>query len=86
MPGVEDVAVVGLPGGRLGEDVVAAIVLKKGHPAPDLKAVREWCSAKMAKYALPGRVVILPDLPRSQIGKVLRRIVRADILASGAAA
>jgi long-chain acyl-CoA synthetase len=80
MPGVRDVAVVGLPGGRLGEDVVAAIVVEEGHALPDLAAVREWCSAKLAKYALPGRIVILPDLPRSQIGKVLRRVVRAGLL------
>jgi long-chain acyl-CoA synthetase len=77
MPGVRDVAVVGLPGGRLGEEVVAAIVVEEGHAGPDLKAVREWCSARLAKYALPGKIVILPDLPRSQIGKVLRRVVRA---------
>jgi len=85
MPGVRDVAVVGLPGGRLGEDVVAAIVLEKGHPALELQAVRDWCSAKVAKYALPGRIVILPDLPRSQIGKVLRRVVRADLMAAALA-
>jgi len=80
MPGVRDVAVVGLPGGRMGEDVVAAIVLEMGHPAIEIQAVREWCSAKLAKYALPGRVIFLPDLPRSQIGKVLRRVVRTDLL------
>ncbi len=85
MPGVRDVAVVGLPGGRLGEDVVAAIVMEAGHARPDLAAVRDWCSAKVAKYALPGRIVILPDLPRSQIGKVLRRVVRADLMAAAPA-
>ena len=85
MPGVHDVAVVGLPGGRMGEDVVAAIVLGAGQAVLELKAVREWCSARLAKYALPGRIVILPDLPRSQIGKVLRRVVREDLLAGGSA-
>ena len=80
MPGVRDVAVVGLPGGRLGEEVVAAIVVEEGHAGPDLKAVREWCSARLAKYALPGKIVFLPDLPRSQIGKVLRRVVRAGLM------
>lgn len=80
MPGVRDVAVVGLPGGRLGEDVVAAIVVEEGHALPDLASVREWCSTKLAKYALPGKIVFLPDLPRSQIGKVLRRVVRAGLM------
>jgi long-chain acyl-CoA synthetase len=86
MPGVRDVAVVGLPGGRMGEDVVAAIVVEEGHALPDLAAVREWCGAKLAKYALPGRIVILPELPRSQIGKVLRRVVRAGLLAAAPSA
>jgi long-chain acyl-CoA synthetase len=57
-------------------------VLEAGHALPDLAAVREWCSQKLAKYALPGKIVILPDLPRSQIGKVLRRVVRAGLMAA----
>jgi len=81
MPGVKDVAVVGLPGGDLGEKVVAAIVMEADHLAVGLDAVREWCGEKFAKYALPRGVVILPDLPRSQIGKVLRRAVRLDLMA-----
>jgi len=85
MPGVHDVAVVGLPSVRMGEDVVAAIVLRAGEAAFELKAVRDWCGERLAKYALPGRIVILPDLPRSQIGKVLRRVVRENLLAGGPA-
>ena len=80
MPGVEDVAVVGVPGGAMGESVVAALVLREGHDV-DLAAVREWCGRKLARYAVPRRVVVLPDLPRSQVGKVLRRVVREHVLA-----
>ena len=80
MAGVEDVAVVGLPGGRMGEEVVAALVMRAGNVVPDLAAVRDWCSTHLAKYALPGKIVVLPDLPRSQIGKVLRRVVRTMLM------
>ncbi len=103
MPGIEDVAVVGMPGGDLGERVVAAIVLRLPHlelpkidlpkvslphlelpkvelPSVDLDSVREWCTANLARYAIPKEVVIVPELPRSQIGKVLRRVVREDLL------
>ncbi len=80
MPGVQDVAVVGVPNERMGESVVAAIVLEAGHGGFDLAAVREWCSSQLAKYSLPGQIVFLPDLPRSQIGKVLRRVVRAGLM------
>lgn len=80
MPGIRDVAVVGVPGGDLGESVVAAVVLDDSHDV-DLAAVREWCSRHLARYAVPRRLVVLPDLPRSQVGKVLRRVVRDQVLA-----
>lgn len=80
MPEVSDVAVVGLPHGDLGETVIAAIVMEKDHEPVSLEAVREWCSESFAKYSLPRKVVILSELPRSQIGKVLRRSVRMDLM------
>lgn len=84
MPGVRDVAVVGEPAGDLGERVVAAVVLDDDAPAVDLAAVRAWCETRLARYAVPRRVVVLPDLPRSQVGKVLRRVVRDQVLAGPA--
>ena len=82
MPGIEDVAVVGVPGGDLGERVVAAIVLATDVAAAiDLAQVRAWGEEKLARYALPKQLEIVTELPRSQIGKVLRRVVRDDIMA-----
>lgn len=81
MPGVREVAVVGLPGGDLGEKVVAAIVTEIGAHV-DIAAMREWCSERLARYAVPREIVILKELPRSQIGKVLRRVVRDDLMAA----
>lgn len=80
MPGVSDVAVVGLPHGELGESVFAAIVMDDGEEAVGLEAVREWCANQFGKYALPRGVVIVTELPRSQLGKVLRRAVRLDLM------
>lgn len=80
MPGIADVAVVGLPGGDLGERVVAAVVLAADATRVELSAVRDWCAHRLARYAVPRELVILPDLPRSQIGKVLRRVVREQLL------
>ncbi len=82
MPGVRDVAVVGEPAGDLGERVVAAVVLDGDVPGVDLAAVRAWCETRLARYALPRRLVVVPDLPRSQVGKVLRRVVREQVLAT----
>jgi long-chain acyl-CoA synthetase len=81
MPGIADVAVVGEPSGTHGESVVAAVVLAEGAKGIDLEAVRAWCAQRLARYAIPRRLVVLPDLPRSQVGKVLRRVVREIVLA-----
>ena len=79
MPGVVDVAVVGLPDTSLGEHVVAALVLEQGA-AVDLAALREWLHGRVSRYAVPRAVHLLEDLPRSQLGKVLRRRVRERLM------
>lgn len=78
MPGVADVAVVGMPGGNKGEEVVAALVLE-GGASVTLADVREWAEKSLAHYALPRQVVVLQELPKSQIGKVMRRSVQQQI-------
>ncbi|WP_407646573.1 AMP-binding protein [Actinomyces haliotis] len=88
MPQVEEVAVVGLPGGEGdagNERVVAAIVPKEGQTVT-LEQVREWAEKTLSHYALPRQVEILSEMPRSQIGKVLRRVVRDELLAAREAA
>jgi long-chain acyl-CoA synthetase len=80
MPGVADVAVVGMPSVELGEHVLAAIVPKPGAII-DLDGVREWSRERLSRYAVPRELAILNDLPRSQLGKVLRRSVRERLIA-----
>ncbi len=80
MPGVSDVAVVGMPSPELGEHVLAAIVPHEGAHI-DLESVRAWSAARLSRYAVPRQLAILTELPRSQIGKVLRRSVREAMLA-----
>ncbi|MCZ2829179.1 long-chain-fatty-acid--CoA ligase [Modestobacter sp. VKM Ac-2986] len=79
--GVTDAAVVGLPGASGSEEVVAAVVVSRPL---DLDAVREATRASLAAYKVPRRLVVVEDLPRSQIGKVLRRQVREQLLAGSA--
>ncbi|AOZ72856.1 hypothetical protein BK816_05740 [Boudabousia tangfeifanii] len=83
MPGVEDVAVVGMPDASSGEQIVAAIVTD-GTAKVDLETVRAWAEKTLSHYALPRRIEIVPELPRSQVGKVLRRSVREQLLAAQA--
>lgn len=82
MPGVTDVAVVGLPDGSRGEKVVAALVMAPGAAA-DLAAVRAWAEKKVSHYALPRQVEVLDELPRSAIGKPLRRRVAEQLRNAG---
>jgi len=85
MPQVEDVAVVGLPAEAGNESVVAAILPKEGQTVT-LEQVREWAAKNLSNYALPRQIAILTEMPRSQIGKVLRRVVRDELLAAREAA
>ena len=76
---VADVAVVGLPGQAGNEQVVAAVVPAEGQTVT-LDQVRAWAERTLAHYALPRRLEILEELPRSAIGKVMRRLVREEVL------
>ncbi|MDJ0377338.1 long-chain-fatty-acid--CoA ligase [Cryobacterium sp. PH31-L1] len=74
-PDINDAAVVGLPSANGGEDVVAVVVLTPGTEL-DVAAVREYCRTRLSAYKVPRRIVEVDDLPRSLLGKVLRREVR----------
>ena len=78
-PDVEDAAVVGLPNERSGEEVVAAIVPVPGATI-DEESVREFARGILTPYKVPRRIFVVDELPKSLIGKVLRRQVRERLL------
>jgi long-chain acyl-CoA synthetase len=78
-PDVDDVAVVGLPDEHSGEQVVAVVVLRDGATL-DEAGIRDVARSQLTPYKVPKRVVQVDDLPRSLIGKVLRREVRNGLL------
>ncbi|ROQ38376.1 long-chain acyl-CoA synthetase [Frondihabitans sp. PhB188] len=77
-PGVADVAVVGL-GSSENEQVTAAIVVEPGVTL-DEAGLREFARENLAAYKVPRRIVIVKDLPKSLIGKVIRRHVKEQLL------
>lgn len=83
-PQIADVAVVGIPSEHSGETVVAAVVPVAGQTI-DAEQVREWARGNLTPYKVPRRIVIVEELPRSLIGKVLRKDVKASIIAADAA-
>jgi len=75
LPGVADVAVVGVPVSDATEEVTAAIIMERGVPPLTLEEVRAWAEKSIAHYALPRQLVFIAELPRNQMGKILRRKV-----------
>ena len=79
---VADAAVVGLVRSGGGEDVVAAVVLKPGAGF-NAEGLRSYVRSELAAYKVPRRIVEIQELPRSLIGKVLRRHVRDNLQNGG---
>ena len=78
-PGVADVAVVGLPSAHSGEDVAAAVVMEAGAMF-DEAAIRAFARENLTPYKVPRQVVEVKELPKSLIGKTLRRVVREQLI------
>ncbi len=79
-PGVHEVAIVGMPSEHSGEEVVAAVVLEAGASL-DERAIEAFAREQLAAYKVPRRYVVVKELPKSIIGKVIRRKVRDGLLA-----
>ena len=74
-PAVFEVGVVGVPDKMRGETVKAWIVLRPGCTATGAE-MKSFCREKLAPYKVPGKYEFVPELPKTQIGKVLRRVLR----------
>ncbi len=77
--GVADIAIVGLPSARDGEHVVAAVVAEPGQTV-DADALRAYARENLAAYKVPKHVYFVDELPKSLIGKVLRKKVKDELL------
>ena len=76
-PDVGEVAVVGMPSVQWGETPVAFVVPAEGVGPLDAAALRDWANARLGKLQRISAVRIVDALPRSHIGKVLKRELRA---------
>lgn len=83
-PKILEAAAVGIPDPRRGETVKAFVVLRPGESATEDDII-EYCKARLAPYKVPRSVEFRDDLPKSTIGKVLRRILRDEELAKAKA-
>ena len=81
-PGVAEVAVIGRPDEKSGELVAAYVV--KGDPALAEEDVRAWCRTRLTGYKMPRLIVFRETLPKTNVGKVLRRVLKDEVEQVGA--
>lgn len=78
-PGVAEAAVIGRPDERSGERVAAYVVrAEPGLSETDLTA---WCRERLTSYKLPREFVFRTELPKTNVGKVLRRVLKDEVAA-----
>jgi long-chain acyl-CoA synthetase len=76
-PGVADAAAIGVPDADLGE-VVHAVVEPRGDPAGLAAALLAHCATELAAFKRPRTIELRDRLPRSEAGKLLRRVLRDE--------
>jgi long-chain acyl-CoA synthetase len=74
-PAVLETCSIGIPDAKRGETVKAFIVLREGASLTE-DEVKNYCREKLAPYKVPTHVEFMKELPRSAVGKPLRRLLR----------
>ncbi|NTW98034.1 MAG: long-chain fatty acid--CoA ligase [Oscillochloris sp.] len=74
-PKVMEAVVVGVPNAARGDDTVKAFVVPKAGESPTAEEIREFCKLHLAPYKVPREVEFRTELPKTMVGKVLRRVL-----------
>ena len=74
-PAVSEVGVAGIPDPKKGEAVKAWVVLRSGQTVSETD-LRAFCRETLAPYKVPAHIEFRADLPKTMVGKVLRRALR----------
>ncbi|MDR1359681.1 MAG: long-chain fatty acid--CoA ligase [Deltaproteobacteria bacterium] len=76
-PKIQEAVAVGVPHPSRGEIIKAYVVLKSGETATRAEIV-SWCRERLASYKVPRQVEFRLELPKTTMGKTLRRVLRAE--------
>jgi long-chain acyl-CoA synthetase len=76
-PKVEEACSIGIPHPTRGESIKVFVVLKEGESATAEEFIT-YCEGKLAKYKLPTEIEFRDDLPKTNVGKILRKVLRAE--------
>jgi long-chain acyl-CoA synthetase len=74
-PKVLEAVVVGVPNPKRGDDTVKAYVVAKPGESPTAAELQEFCKLHLAPYKVPREVEFRSELPKTMVGKVLRRVL-----------
>jgi long-chain acyl-CoA synthetase len=77
-PTVIGACVVGVPDSKVGERIKAMVVLKEDARGVDASELIRWCRERLAPYKIPQYIEFRDMLPKSKVGKLLRREIRAE--------
>jgi long-chain acyl-CoA synthetase len=77
-PAVQEAVCIGVPDPYRGEDVKAVMVLKAGKTVTE-KEIIQYCKENLASYKVPRRVEFRDQLPKTNVGKILRRALRDEV-------
>jgi fatty-acyl-CoA synthase len=75
MPGVAELAVLGVPDERWGETGLIAVVPEPGATIT-IETVREYAEPRLARFKLPSHLIVMAELPRSATSKISRTVIR----------
>ena len=78
-PKVQEACAIGIPHPTRGESVKVFVVLKEGMTATQEELI-EYCKTKLATYKLPTEIEFRKELPKTNVGKILRKQLRAEEL------
>lgn len=81
-PHVKEAAVIGMPERVRGESILAFVVPEEKTPV-DKPALLAYCREQLAAFKVPRDIAIVESIPRSPVGKPLRRVLRQNLIKAG---
>ncbi len=79
-PKIQDVAVIGVPDSKYGEEICAWVRLRANESATE-QDIREFCDGQIAHFKVPRYVVIVSEFPTTVTGKIQKYLIRQEMIA-----
>ncbi len=78
-PAIAEVAIVGIPDEKWGEQVGAVVRLREGAPRPDPAELRSWCRERISAHKTPSHWYFIESYPMTPSGKIQKFVLREQI-------